>query len=81
MATMMLRLTLALVYRLQLLRRQEMDRRRLEEAFFQYALLKVAAWYKIKPLNELKMHSETCNTLAIVTPLFHNEFMKNYAGN
>lgn len=58
-----------------------MDRRRLQEAFFQYALLKVASWYpKHIALEKLILHDGLSDTLLKVTPLFHNAFTEKYAG-
>ena len=61
--------------------RQRMDRRRLEEAFLQYALLRVASWYPSDiGIEELHMHDGLSQTLLSATPLFHKAFIQKYAG-
>lgn len=58
-----------------------MDRRRLQEAFIQYALLKVASWYpKHVDIQKLWLHDGLPETLLNVTRIFHKAFTKKYAG-
>ena len=58
-----------------------MDRRRLQEAFFQYALLRVASWYpKHIVLEQLWLHDDLPKTLLNITPIFHKAFTEEYAG-
>lgn len=58
-----------------------MDRRRLQEAFFQYALLKVASWYpKHVDIEKLYLHDGLSDTLLNVTPHFHKALTENYTG-
>ena len=58
-----------------------MDRRRLQEAFFQYALLRVASWYpKYIALEKVNLHDGLSDTLLSVTPLFHKAFTEKNAG-
>ena len=58
-----------------------MDRRRLQVAFFQYALLKVAAWYPNHvSINCLHLHEGLSETLMNMTPQFHKAFMDHYSG-
>ena len=61
--------------------RQCMDRRRLEDAFFQYALLRVAVWYPSQVcIQQLQLHDGLSKTLLEITPLFHKAFIQEYAG-
>ena len=57
-----------------------MDRRRLEEAFLQYAILKMASWHHGVKAEELTFHDGLPHVLASVTPVFLREFMQNYSG-
>lgn len=58
-----------------------MDRRRLEEAFLQYALLRVAVWYPSHLcIQQLQLHDGLSKTLLDITPLFHKAFIQEYAG-
>ena len=60
--------------------RQQLDRRRLEEAFMQYALLRVASWYQSSiNIERLYLHDGLNQTLLNTTPLFHNAFIQRYA--
>ena len=58
-----------------------LNRRRIEDAFFQYAALKVARWYPevIEPIR-VKLHSSTSETLEKITAVYHGAFMTKYAG-
>lgn len=61
--------------------RQQLDRRHLEEAFMQYALLQVASWYPSSvSVERLHLHDELSSTLLKMTPQFHNAFIQKYAG-
>lgn len=56
--------------------RQRLDRRRIGDAFFQYAVLKVSAWYAPHfPLHQLPLHSSTSETPTKVTEVYHGMFM------
>lgn len=60
--------------------RQQLDRRWLEEAFMQYALLRVDSWYPLSVnIEQLHLHDGLSQTLLKTTPMFHNAFIKNYA--
>ena len=56
-----------------------MDRRRLEDAHFQYAILRVAAWYDLK-LSDLPLHGAANDTLLQIGSTFYEAFMKKYSG-
>ena len=59
-----------------------MDRRRLEEAFLQYALLRVASWYPSHiSIDKLHLHDGLSRTLLSSTPLFHKAFTQKNTGN
>ncbi len=63
------------------LERQNVDRRRIEQVFFQYALLKVVAWYPdMFSLSTMSLHWKTTETLPQVVSVYHGAFMKKYAG-
>ena len=65
----------------KLTQRLLLDRRRLEEAHFQYALLMVASWYPDHfKLSDLHLHGATQDTLLYVTGVYHRVFMKKYSG-
>ena len=60
--------------------RYQMDRRRLEDAHFQFAILQAASWYPEHfDINTLALHSSTKNTLLDVTAVYHGVFMAQYA--
>ena len=60
--------------------RQQLDRRRLEVAFMQYALLQVTSWYpSIVSLEQLHLHEGLSQTLLKTTPLFHSAIIQTYA--
>ena len=65
----------------ELTKRQMLNRKRVEDAFFQYAALRVSSWYpkEIKLLS-LKLHSGITGTLQAITSIYHGAFMKQYAG-
>ena len=56
-----------------------MDRRRLEDAHFQYAILRVAACYDLK-LSDLPLHGAANDTLLQIGNTFFEAFMKKYSG-
>jgi hypothetical protein len=65
----------------ELKQRQNLDRRHLEDGFFQYALLNVCSWYsEILDLSQLRMHASIKSTLLTVLPKFHKAFSMKYAG-
>ena len=65
----------------QLTKRQMLNRRRMEEAFFQYAALKVSQWYpNAIDYTSVKLHSGTSETLEMITTVYHGAFMNKYAG-
>ena len=52
----------------------------MEDAFFQYALLRTAARYPdLFKLSQLPLHSSTLMALSKFTPLYHDAFMAKYA--
>ena len=57
-----------------------MDRRRLEEAFLHYAVLKMASWYHSVNADKLTFHEELPHVLSSATPVFLSEFMQKYSG-
>jgi hypothetical protein len=58
-----------------------MDRRRLEEAYLQYALLKVSGWYSAHlSIEMLHLHDGLSETLLQATPSFHKAFLQKYSG-
>ena len=60
--------------------RQRLDRRRVEDAFFQYAMLRAASWYPHSfSLCTLPCHKDTTDTLAKFTAVYHGAFMNKYA--
>lgn len=60
---------------------RQMLNRRMEDAFFQYALLRVSQWYPedIEPIT-VRLHSTTSETLEKITSVYHGAFMTKYAG-
>lgn len=62
--------------------RQKIDRRRIEDAFFQYAVLKAASWYPLHfDLEHLPLHAATPNTVAHFVEKYHGAFMNLYSGD
>jgi len=65
----------------ELVSRQKLDRRRLEEAYIQYAVLKVCQWYPSIQLKDESFHEGTSSLLSHrVAPEFHTSFVTKYAG-
>lgn len=61
--------------------RQKLDRRRIEDAFFQYAVLRAASWYPHHFRIEcMPLHAETVNTVSKFTAVYHGAFMERYSG-
>lgn len=53
---------------------------RVEDAFFQYALLRAASWYShCFTLSTLPLHNDTLDTLSKFTTVYHGAFMEKYA--
>ena len=70
------------MYSRSILARLMLDRRRLEDAHFQYAILKVALWYPSSfKLTDLPLHGPTRETLLHMSDLYYGAFMKKYSGN
>lgn len=68
-------------FRSELVSRQHMDRRRLEEAFMQYALLRVCSWYpSVIKIDILFLHEGLTQTLRDMIPLFLRSFSQRNAG-
>ena len=62
--------------------RQRVDRRRIEDAVFQYALLEVSSWYDcLSELSNKPMHILTTATIFDSITVYHGAFMKRYSGN
>ena len=62
--------------------RVKVDRRRIEEAFFQYAMLQVASWYPDKlSLSTMPLHAKTMEILPQIVSVYHGAFMRRHAGN
>ena len=60
--------------------RIRVDRRRIEDSFFEYAILRAASWYpETFDLDKLPLHSEAKNTLSYFTTIYHGAFMAKYA--
>lgn len=58
-----------------------MDRRRVEAAHFQFAILQVASWYPhVFDLCKLPLHSAVDDTLNSVVSIYHGTFMAQNAG-
>lgn len=65
----------------RLTERQKVDRRRVDDAFFQYAILRASSWYPHKfNLSSLPLHGDTRNTLSMFTTIYHGAFMEKYSG-
>ena len=61
--------------------RQRVDRRRVEDAFFQFALLKAASWYpSIFNISKLPLHAKALETISNFTTVYHGAFMAKYSG-
>lgn len=58
--------------------RCRLDRRRIEAAHLQFAVLQVSLWYQLD-LNKLPLHSNTDSTLSDVVREYHGLFMAHYA--
>ena len=63
---------------LSLNERQKLDRRRAEDAFFQYAIL---TWYPdYFNIQDLPLHASTMKTVTKFTEKYHEAFMDRYSG-
>ena len=58
--------------------RCRLDRKRIEAAHLQFAVLQVSLWYQLD-LNKLALHSDTDSTLSDVVKEYHGIFMAHYA--
>ena len=64
-----------------LILRYSLDRRRVEDAYYQYALLHICSWYpSIIRIGDLPMHSNTADSIQSIVNLYHEAFMKKYFG-
>ena len=58
-----------------------LDRRRIEDAFFQFAVLEVVQWYPGEfDTSKLQLHHNATSTIYNVTAIYHGLFMKKWAG-
>ena len=65
----------------QLLCHQCTIHRRIEDAFFQYAILRAASWHPDDfCLCDLPLHGNTTATIENMTCVYHGAFMRKYAG-
>lgn len=63
-----------------LLQRNQLDRRRLEDAYFQFSILRVCSWYPEQfQVEHLPLHGGTSKTLEATTSVYHGVFMEKYA--
>ena len=64
----------------ELVQRFRMDRRRLEDAHIQFALLQVVSWYPEQfHVTSLALHAQTRESLSEVSSKYHGVFMSHYA--
>ena len=62
------------------LERYRLDRRRVEAAHFQFAVLQVASWYPHQlELTKLRLHGDIDATLSSVVASYHGLFMAQYS--
>ena len=67
-------------YHNYLLERQNLDRRRIEDAYFQFAVLHVCSWYPDHfKIEKVSLHNNTSTTLQEIVTNFHGIFMKKYS--
>ena len=59
--------------------REYLDRRSLENAYFQFAILKVASWYDRK-LVDIPLHGYTKRTLIKICNIHYEAFMNRHSG-
>ena len=58
--------------------RCKLDRRRIEAAHLQFAILQVALWYHLA-VNKLALHTDMDSTLSDVVKEYHGIFTAHYA--
>jgi hypothetical protein len=64
-----------------LMERQKVDRRRVEDAFFQYALLRASSWYpRHFCIASMPLHADAMSTISKFTRVYHGVFMQRYSG-
>lgn len=63
-----------------LVERHKLDRRRLEAAHFQFAVLQVAMWYPEHiTISEIPLHAALQETLPKIVAVYQGAFMEKYA--
>ena len=61
--------------------RYRLDRRRIEDAYYQYALLRICSWYpNTFELNKLSFHHKVGDAILHIINLYHSAFMEKYSG-
>lgn len=61
--------------------RHKVDRRRVEDAFFQYTLLKAASWHPAYfDISHLPLHAKSLDTISEFSTVYHAAFMEKYSG-
>ena len=64
-----------------MLERYKLDRRQVETAHFQFAILQVASWYpQHLDICKLPLHSGLDDTVSLVLSRYHGAFMARNAG-
>lgn len=65
---------------MDLLQRYWLDRRRIEDAFFQFAVLHVCSWYpEHLKTSCLPLHDAASNTILHITSQYHEIFTEKYS--
>ena len=70
------------MYRQQkiLMERYSLDRRRIEDGFYQYAVLRVCSWYPQHfKLEEISLHSDCDESILNIITRYHDIFMEQYS--
>jgi len=64
-----------------LVERHKLDRRRVEDAYYQFSLLQVCSWYpEVFNITTLPFHGKVDLSIAKITSQYHDAFMEKYAG-
>lgn len=67
-------------YQVLLLERHNLDRRRVEDAYYQFAVLRVCSWYPSNfQMKDLALHNSTSGTMQQMVTNFHGIFMEKYS--
>jgi len=64
-----------------LVERHKLDRRRVEDSYYQFSLLRVCSWYPdLFDIRNLPLHNRAGSSIVKITSQYHDAFMTKYSG-